>query len=359
MIGYLNINSLRNKIDQIRDLVSKAPIDILCVDETKLDSSFPDQQFKIEGYHFPPFRKDKNISSGGKIVFIRENLIVKRLKDFESSLIESICMELTVSNKKWFLLFAYRPPRYDRKLFFDEIIKCLSKGINKYDNISLIGDLNIDLLDPSKDIGNYLSDLSDTFNLTNIVKGTTCFKSSKGTLLDILLTNKPNSFQKTATFITGISDFHKLVTSFLRVSFKKLPPKEICYRKYKKFDDSKFRNDLDRQLLQGEIYKDCKDPYSKFTEILSQFLEKHAPLKRRKIRGNHKPFMTKGLSKAIMNRSKLKNIYNKWPSRENFLAFKKSRNYCNSLNRKTKRQYFKEASSDGIMNNKKFWDTIQ
>ena len=92
---------------------------------------------------------------------------------------------------------------------------------------------------------------------------------------------------------------------------------------------------------------------------MSKFLEKHAPLKRRKIRGNHKPFMTKGLSKAIMNRSKLKNIYNKWPSRENFLAFKKSRNYCNSLNRKTKRQYFKEASSDGVMNNEKFCDTIK
>ena len=31
--------------------------------------------------------------------------------------------------------------------------------------------------------------------------------------------------------------------------------------------------------------------------------------------------MTKELSKAIMNRSKLKNRYTKWPSRENFLAF--------------------------------------
>ena len=37
---------------------------------------------------------------------------------------------------------------------------------------------------------------------------------------------------------------------------------------------------------------------------------------------NEAPFMTKELSKAIMNRSKLKNRYTKWPSRENFLAFK-------------------------------------
>jgi len=60
-----------------------------------------------------------------------------------------------------------------------------------------------------------------------------------------------------------------------------------------------------------------------------------------------------------MRRSKCKNKYNKWPSRENYLSFKKARNYCNSLNRKTKRQYFKEASSEGVMNNKKFWDTLK
>ena len=51
---------------------------------------------------------------------------------------------------------------------------------------------------------------------------------------------------------------------------------------------------------------------------------------------NEAPFMTKELSKAIMNRSKLKNRYTKWPSRENFLAFKKQKN----LNIKTKKNYF-------------------
>ena len=49
-----------------------------------------------------------------------------------------------------------------------------------YDNIVLTGDLNIDLLDPSKDISNHLSDLLDVFNLKNIVNEPTCFMSNKG-----------------------------------------------------------------------------------------------------------------------------------------------------------------------------------
>ena len=40
-------------------------------------------------------------------------------------------------------------------------------------------------------------------------------------------------------------------------------------------------------------------------------LDKHAPLKKKIFRGNKAPFMTKELSKAIMNKSKLQNTYTK------------------------------------------------
>ena len=52
LIGYININSLKEKVIPLREILSSAPIDVLCVDETKLDSTFPDHQFKIEGYQF-------------------------------------------------------------------------------------------------------------------------------------------------------------------------------------------------------------------------------------------------------------------------------------------------------------------
>ena len=48
----------------------------------------------------------------------------------------------------------------------------------------------------------------------------------KRSLVDIL-TNKPRSFHKIQGFVTGISDFHKLIVNVLRSYFKKLPPKSI------------------------------------------------------------------------------------------------------------------------------------
>ena len=47
IIGNLNINSISNKFDQLK-LFVQGKVDILIVTETKLDSTFPTSQFKID-----------------------------------------------------------------------------------------------------------------------------------------------------------------------------------------------------------------------------------------------------------------------------------------------------------------------
>ena len=112
-------------------------------------------------------------------------------------------------------------------------------------------------------------------------------------------------------------------------------------------------------MIQGEMYKYNNDMYSTFSDVFRSVLDRHTPLKRKMIRGNQKPFMTKQLSKAIMNRSKLKNRYIKWPSRENFLDYKKAKNTCNHLNKFAKKSYFDKVTSKGFVSNKAFWNTVK
>ena len=50
----------------------------------------------------------------------------------------------------------------------------LSKEVNNYENITVIGDLNIDVSDPDKDRNAYLSDFIDTFSLSNLINRKTC-----------------------------------------------------------------------------------------------------------------------------------------------------------------------------------------
>ena len=61
--------------------------------------------------------------------------------------------------------------------------------------------------------------------------------------------------------------------------------------------------------------------------MVKNVLNEHAPIKRKYVRANDGPFVTKALKKAIMLRSKLRNRYNKIRTEENERAFKKQRNY--------------------------------
>ena len=143
----------------------------------------------------------------------------------------------------------------------------LNQITNKYQNFIIIGDLNIDTADKTKDTCNYLSDPCDTFSLTNIINSKTCFKAQKGTSIDVLLTNKPGSFHKTGIFETGISDHHKLILSVFRSYFTRIPPKIIEYRNYKNFNETVFLHALGQELLKGEMYKINSEMYSTFTEV--------------------------------------------------------------------------------------------
>ena len=181
------------------------------------------------------------------MICVKQGIIAKRLENLETKFSETVGIELTISKKKWCSLFAYRPRKENKTLFFEEVSSSLSHIVNKYDS--------------------HFSDLKDTYDLSNLVKSATCFKSSKGTLLDVLLTNKPKSFQKTFVCKTGRSDCHKLVSTIFRSTFIKLPPKVAKYRSYKNVDENKFCLDLDQILIKGDIYK-TKDPYTKLTNIL-------------------------------------------------------------------------------------------
>ena len=69
-------------------------------------------------------------------------------------------------------------------------------------------------------------------------------------------------------------------------------------------------------------------------ETLVILLNTHAPMKMRLLRANDAPYMNKDLRKAIMTRTRLKNLYNKTPNVENEMNYKKERNYCANLSLK-------------------------
>ena len=93
LIGYLNINSVHNKIADLQIIIQSIPLDYLALSETKLDECFPNAQFNLDGDKIRA-RRDRDKNGGGLIVLVRKGIISKRNSDFELSFSECICSEL-------------------------------------------------------------------------------------------------------------------------------------------------------------------------------------------------------------------------------------------------------------------------
>ena len=78
IIGHTNTNSIRNKFEPLVSFI-KNNLDILMISETKIDDTFPDSQFLIEGFSVP-YRLDRTAKRGGIFLYIREDIPSKRIK---------------------------------------------------------------------------------------------------------------------------------------------------------------------------------------------------------------------------------------------------------------------------------------
>ena len=108
-------------------------------------------------------------------------------------------------------------------------------------------------------------------------------------------------FENAKTYETGSSDFHKLVLSIMKLSYKKRPPHMIKYRDYTKFSNEHFKNSSNENLANNSELD-----YNSFEEIILNLLSSQAPFKNRVVPANQRVFMNKEIHKAIMVRSRLR-----------------------------------------------------
>ena len=87
-------------------------------------------------------------------------------------------------------------------------------------------------------------------------------------------------------------------------------------------------------------------------------LEKKALSKESYVRYNQAKFMSKILQKTIMNCSRLLNRYRKEKTEATRSAYKRHRNFCVKLLRKTKKEFYNNLNVKYINENRLFWKTV-
>ena len=197
------------------------------------------QQFAIECYSLP-YRFDRNANGGGVITYVREDIPCKELTTHSfSSHMEGIVLEINLRKTMCRVFGVYNNSKLNIDILLSKLGPILDQYMSKFDNFLLLGDFNSE----THEIG--MIEFCNIYNLQNLITDPTCFKNLVNpSLIDLILTNKPRSFQSSQVIETGLSDHHKMTIPVLRIFFQKQAPIRIRYQDYKRFDKSLFHTEL-------------------------------------------------------------------------------------------------------------------
>ena len=85
---------------------------------------------------------------------------------------------------------------------------------------------------------------------------------------------------------TGLSDFHKMVVTVMKTTYRKPEPRIVYYRHFKYFCNNSFKESLQNAISQNLGVR-CDKIYGSLAASCNKFLDNHAPLKKKYVRGNH------------------------------------------------------------------------
>ena len=345
IFAQLNINSLRNKFESLQHIINKN-IDVLVISETKIDSSFPSAQFHLERYA-TPYRLDRNANGGGILLCIREDILSKLLNTDLST--EGFFVEIRLRKKKWLPCSSYNT----KKNLIANHLNCIGRNLDsqlgQFKNFIHMGDFNVEPNDVN------MKDFCQIYGCKNIVKGKTCFKNPiNPTCIDLIIANRPKSFQESKVIEIGLSEFHKMSLTVMKVFCNKQKPKIIQYRQYKGFCNEAFMHELESALARFSQIS-----FGIFKSTVDNILQKHAPIKKRYVRTNQASFINSKIHKKVRRRTRFRNKFLDSKTDADRIAYNKQRHYYVSLIRKEKKAYYSNLNIRDVTDNKTFWRKVK
>lgn len=351
--GYVNIQSVKNKATEIRELINDNFFDVFALTETWLSESdlscieemTPSTHVFL---HVPRVGR----RGGGVGIFVHRSF--KQLKMENSVLAASFeHMKVSFSNggKRMCFVVVYRPPSENNlDVFFNEFEFLLESVQALNCETYICGDFNIWMDDMSRRDVSIFNDLLSVHQLVNKVTVNTSIAGRAGHMLDLVICNEdsPSLFGLCVEEKCSISPVHKLVTFALTASTRNNINKEICFRVKSRFDPESYINCLAQKFSSSGpdtcVHNEtsCIDCLlEEYNQIAKEEYDRACPLVKKTIAlKDHSPWFN---SIAVQIKRQKRSLEKKWrrlKTKNLWNEYKAAKNQYNNVIKKCKIEYY-------------------
>ena len=314
----LNINSLLNKIDELRYIARSSNAAVIGITETKLGNTVYDSEVTVDGYNI--VRNDRNRNGGGVACYIRNNICFNR-KTCISDNIENIFIDLLFPKTKPISVgIIYKPASQSQ--FLQQMITEF-EALDLDNEIYVLGDFNINLLFQDKYILNKSNEIKNLdknllpeirrykefcsmYGLSQLIDCPTRITSNTSTLIDHILTNTQENISQSDVIGTAISDHSLIYCTRKTPKAKYNRHKEITFRSLKNYSPDVYKRTLERVSFPN--YENFDNPdvaHSDFITRLDCVINAIAPFKTVRIKNNASEWFDGEITEKIHTRDKL------------------------------------------------------
>ena len=374
LILHFNARSILNKIEDLIYIIKITNADIICLCETWLDTSTPENCILIPGY--TTLRKDRTENflqkymkvHGGGVAIIHKNNLKIEVEESLNDEIEDILWVKVKANPPFLLGTIYRPDYSDMMKSKDGETKLeinIQQASEKNQNIIVMGDLNIDMASKNKNKTS-LNHIFKSYNLKQLIRKPTRVDPNtlKTKTIDQIWITKDLKQLKSSGTTLGISDHAGL---FLKMNTKimKNPPRKIKIRNFKKYNKENFNSEVKNQIETSPYQNllengDVNNAAKTLVEAIAKSAERHAPFIEVTLKNEEKPapWYTPELECLIQQKNELLSdtfLYGKkkFKSRIDMLQ-----NKIKSKKRILRKKYIRKAIEEAGNDSKKLWKLL-
>ena len=258
LCNLINIQSVGNKTNTIKNLIYDQNLDICMLTETWLSNNVSDcskiNEMTPKSYNFYHIPRESK-SGGGVGIFVKKIYKVSLMNQCVFSSFEYINTKVTHINKNIQIIVVYKPPSTSKRIFLNEFGDFLNT-LTDNRNILICGDFNLHFDNKNDYYVKEFVELLESHDLVNTVNEPTSLSNH---IIDLVIHDVNNKIVCDIDVEPEcvISPVHKLVSFSINTWRGSVTKKIITYRNKTNFDAEKFIDDSVNEIRETDLNCEC------------------------------------------------------------------------------------------------------